>query len=100
MSRPPDPYEHIDAEEVLDLAKVLAKQLDRSTRDDPVLRDLRDELETLSRSLYAASTKKAWIAGSLRSVRSHLEEALSHSFAEEVRAAEFIGRIDGLLADS
>lgn len=98
VSLPPDASEHIDAEEVLELAKALARQLDRSTRDDPVLRELRDELETLRRSLYAANTKKAWIAGSLRSVRAHLEEALSHSFAEEVRAAEFIGHIEKLLA--
>jgi hypothetical protein len=95
---PPDAHERIDPEQVLEMAKALARQLERSTRDDPVLRDLRDELETLRRSLYAASTKKAWIAGSLASIRGHLEEALTHAFAEEVRAAEFVARIDGLLA--
>lgn len=93
-----DPHERLDPEQVLDMAKALARHLDRSTRDDPVLRELRDELETLRRSLYAASTKKAWIAGSLASIRGHLEEALAHPFAEEVRAAEFLARIDALLA--
>ena len=93
-----DPHERLDTEQVLDMAKALARQLERSTRDDPVLRELRDELETLRRSLYASSAKKAWIAGSLASIRNHLEEALSHAFAEEVRAAEFVARIDALLA--
>jgi hypothetical protein len=95
---PADAHERIDPEQVLEMAKALARQLERSKRDDPVLRELRDELETLSRSLYASSTKKAWIAGSLASIRSHLEEALMHAFAEEVRAAEFVARIDVLLA--
>lgn len=94
----PEPDEHLDLEQTLDLAKAFAAQLDRSTRDDPVLRDLRDELETLRRSLYASNAKKAWIAGSLRTLRGHLEDAQSHSFAEEVRATDFIGRIDRLLA--
>jgi hypothetical protein len=93
-----EPDHRIDPEQVLEMAKALTRQLERSTRDDPVLRDLRDELETLRRSLYASSTKKAWIAGSLRSLRGHLEDALSHAFAEDVRAAEFIAHIDALLA--
>jgi hypothetical protein len=95
---PADAHERIDPEQVLEMTKALGRQLERSTRDDPVLRDLRDELETLRRSLYASSTKKAWIAGSLASIRSHLEEALTHAFAEEMRAAEFVARIDTLLA--
>jgi pyruvate/2-oxoglutarate dehydrogenase complex dihydrolipoamide acyltransferase (E2) component len=95
---PAGAHDRIDPEQVLEMAKALARQLERSTRDDPVLRELRDELETLSRSLYASSTKKAWIAGSLASIRGHLDEALTHAFAEEVRAAEFVARIDALLA--
>jgi DNA repair exonuclease SbcCD ATPase subunit len=94
-----EPYHALDTETVLELTKAMSRELDRSTRDDPVLRELRDEIETLRRSLYASNTKKAWIAGSLRSVRGHLEETLSHSFSESLRSDHFIGRIDTLLAD-
>jgi hypothetical protein len=94
----PEPDERLDSEAVLEMTKAFSRQLERSTRDDPVLRDLRDELETLRRSLYAPNAKKAWIAGSLRSLRAHLEDALNHAFAEEVKAQEYIRRIDALLA--
>jgi hypothetical protein len=93
-----EPHDGLDRDSVLDLANAMSRELDRSTRDDPVLRDLRDELETLRRSLYASNTKKAWLAGSLRSLRHHLEETLSHSFAEDLRSQHFIGRIDAMLA--
>ncbi len=94
-----EPYHALDTDTVLEFTKAVSRELDRSTRDDPVLRELRDEIETLRRSLYASNTKKAWIAGSLRSVRGHLEETLSHSFSDDLRSMHFIGRIDTLLAD-
>jgi NTP pyrophosphatase (non-canonical NTP hydrolase) len=95
----PEPYQRLDTQAVLDLAKALTREVDRNTRDDPTLRDLRDELETLVRTLYAANAKKAWIAGSLKSVRGCLEASLSHGFAEDIRAAVFLARIDVLLED-
>ena len=96
---PVDPYPNLDLGDALALAKTLAKKLDHARSRDPALRELHDELETLKRSLYAPSVKKAWVAGSLKAVRAILESATGEPFGEEIDAPGHLAKVDRLLRE-
>jgi len=68
-----DPYAGLDPDQARRLVEALAKQVTRARSDDPLARELHDELTTLKRSLYADNPKRAWLAGSLKSIRRILE---------------------------
>ena len=65
----------------------LVKRADRTRSDDPLLRELYDELTTLKRTLYAENPKRAWLTGGLQSIRRLLEEAATHSVGDELKAS-------------
>ena len=65
---------------------------------DPLLRELRDELETLKRTLHSAAPKPVWIAESLKTVRTMLVAAAAeHAIGDEIRAKEHLALIDRIL---
>jgi NTP pyrophosphatase (non-canonical NTP hydrolase) len=96
---PVERYPNLDSDAALALVKTLAKKLDQARSRDPLLRELHDELETLKRSLYAPSIKKAWVAGSLKTVRGMLEHASGEPFGEEIDAETHIVKVDRLLKE-
>ncbi len=102
---PPEPVEEIDRYSGLDpdqarrLVEALSKQVSRARSDDPLARELHDELTTLKRSLYADNPKRAWLAGSLKSIRRILEEARAHSVGAELRAAEHLAEVERILKE-
>jgi hypothetical protein len=79
--------------------EVLTKQVNRARSDDPLARELHDEVTTLKRTLYADDPKRAWVASSLKSIRRILEEATSHSVGAELRAAEHLAEVERILDD-
>jgi len=92
-------YPNLDPGEASRVVQSLARRADGTSSEDPVIRELRDELVTLKRTLYSSSTKREWIAGSLRTIRRMLEEASSHGFADDLKAREHLGQIDDLLKE-
>jgi hypothetical protein len=97
---PPQPerYAHLDTDAAKVLAKSLAKRVDGARSDDPLLRELHDEVETLRRTLYSPTPKTSWMGDSLKTIRALLEEATSHDVGEVIRAHDYIGQIDRMLA--
>jgi outer membrane biosynthesis protein TonB len=94
-----DPYAGLDPDQARRLVEALSKQVTRARSDDPLARELHDELTTLKRSLYADNPKRAWLAGSLKSIRRILEEASSHSVGAELRAAEHLAEVERILKE-
>jgi dCTP diphosphatase len=94
-----DPYAHLDPDEARRLVEAMTKQVTRARSDDPLARELHDELTTLKRTLYAENPKRAWLAGGLKSLRRILDEARSHSVGAELRAKEYLAEVDRLLGD-
>jgi dCTP diphosphatase len=94
-----DPYAGLDPDQARRLVEALSKQVTRARSDDPLARELHDELTTLKRSLYADNPKRAWLAGSLKSIRRILEEAKSHSVGAELRAAEHLAEVERILKE-
>jgi NTP pyrophosphatase (non-canonical NTP hydrolase) len=96
---PPQPerYAHLDTDAAKVLAKSLAKRVDGARSDDPLLRELHDEVETLRRTLYSPTPKTSWMGESLKTIRALLEEATSHDVGEVIRARDYIGQIDRML---
>ncbi len=94
-----DPYADLDTEAARRLVEVLTKQVNRARSDDPLARELHDEVTTLKRTLYADDPKRAWVASSLKSIRRILEEATSHSVGAELRAAEHLAEVERILDD-
>ncbi len=92
-----DPYADLDPDAARRLVEALSKQLNRARSDDPLARELHDELTTLKRTLYAENPKRAWLAGSLKSIHRILEEATSHSVGAELRAAEHVAAVERIL---
>lgn len=95
---PPERYAHLDTDAAKALAKSLAKRVDGTRSDDPLLRELHDEVETLRRTLYSPTPKTTWMGDSLKTIRALLEEATSHDVGEVIRARDYIGQIDRMLA--
>jgi NTP pyrophosphatase (non-canonical NTP hydrolase) len=89
-ARPPEPerYAHLDTETAKVFVKSLAKRVDGAKSDDPLLRELHDEVETLRRTLYSATPKYSWMGDSLVTIRDILEEAATHSVGDELRARD------------
>ncbi|MCZ7564617.1 MAG: hypothetical protein M5U08_13285 [Burkholderiales bacterium] len=101
-STPPpeaDRYADLDTESVIALLKSLSRRVDGARSDDPLLRELHDELQTLRRTLYSSNTKPAWIGASLKTIHGLLEEATRHSVGEEIRAAEHLTHARSILRD-
>jgi NTP pyrophosphatase (non-canonical NTP hydrolase) len=94
-----DPYSGLDPDQARRLVEALSKQVTRARSDDPLARELHDELTTLKRSLYADNPKRAWLAGSLKSIRRILEEAKAHSVGAELRAAEHLAEVERILKE-
>jgi NTP pyrophosphatase (non-canonical NTP hydrolase) len=94
---PPERYAHLDTDAAKALAKSLAKRVDGTRSDDPLLRELHDEVETLRRTLYSPTPKTTWMGDSLKTIRALLEEAISHDVGEAIRARDYIGQIDRML---
>jgi hypothetical protein len=94
-----DPYAHIDPDDARQLVESLSKQVNRARSDDPLARELHDEVTTLKRTLYAENPKRAWIAGSLKSIHRILDEARSHSVGSELRAREYLAEVERILKD-
>jgi hypothetical protein len=94
-----DPYAHIDPDDARRLVEALSRQVTRARSDDPLARELHDELTTLKRTLYAENPKRAWLAGSLKSIRRILDEARSHSVGAELRAREHLAAVERILAE-
>ena len=91
------PYAHLDADAARRLVEVLSRQINRARTDDPLARELHDELTTLRRTLHAENPKRAWLAGSLNSIRRILEEACTHSVGAELRAREHLTEVERIL---
>lgn len=92
-----DPYANLDLEGTRRLVDALSRQVTRARSDDPLARELHDEVTTLKRTLYADDPKRAWLASSLKSIRRILEEATSHSVGAELRAAEHLAEVERIL---
>lgn len=90
-------YPNLDAEAAKVLAKALAKRIDGARSDDPLLRELHDEVETLRRTLYSPTPKRSWIGDSLKTIRAVLEEATTHEVGLAIRAHEYIAQIGRIL---
>jgi len=100
---PPPPeveaYADLDLEAVGELVKSLAKRIDTAQSEDPLVRELHDELGTLRRTLYSKTFKRAWVGASLKNVRTMLGAALNEDIGEEIKAGEHVAQIDRILKD-
>jgi hypothetical protein len=96
---PPEPerYAFLDTDAAKGFVKSLAKRVDSARSDDPLLRELHDEVETLRRTLYSPTPKRSWMGDTLKTIRAVLEEAATHSVGEEIRAPDYIAQIDRML---
>jgi NTP pyrophosphatase (non-canonical NTP hydrolase) len=90
-------YTDLDPEATKALVRSLARRVDGARSDDPLLRELHDELETLRRALYSPNPKRSWLADSLITIRNMLEEAAQHSVGGQIRADEHIAQIQRML---
>ena len=82
-----------------ELVKSLAKRIDAAQSEDPLVRELHDELGTLRRTLYSKTFKRAWVGASLKNVRTMLGAVLNEDIGEEIKAKEHIAQIDSILKD-
>lgn len=98
-SEPPavDRFLNLDTESAIGFLKSLSRRVDAARTDDPLLRELHDELQTLRRNLYSSNAKPAWIGASLETIRGMLEEAARHAVGEEIRAAEHLTHVRNIL---
>jgi dCTP diphosphatase len=92
-------YANLDTNAVLDLMKTLNKRIDDSRSDEAILREVKDEIDTLRRNVYSSKSKPAWIAGGLERLRTLLEEAVSHPVGDKINFKDFIARISRLLEE-
>jgi NTP pyrophosphatase (non-canonical NTP hydrolase) len=96
-SREPERYAYLDTDAAKGFVKSLAKRVDSARSDDPLLRELHDEVETLRRTLYSPMPKYSWMGDSLKTIRAVLEEATAHSVGDEIRARDYMAQIDRML---
>ncbi|MCC6610571.1 MAG: hypothetical protein IT515_12980 [Burkholderiales bacterium] len=94
---PPERFSNLDTESVIGFLKSLSRRVDGARSDDPLLRELHDEIQTLRRNLYSSNAKPTWIGASLDTIRTLLEEAKRHSIADEIRAAEHLVHVQRIL---
>jgi hypothetical protein len=93
----PDRFASLDTGSAIGFLKSLSRRVDGARGDDPLLRELQDELQTLKRNLYSSTAKPAWIGASLETIRHMLEEAQRHGIGEEIRAAEHLVHVQNIL---
>ncbi|HSD42130.1 MAG TPA: MazG-like family protein [Burkholderiales bacterium] len=93
----PGRYSYLDTDAAKGFVKSLAKRVDSARSDDPLLRELHDEVETLRRTLYSPMPKRSWMGDSLKTIRAILEEASTHSVSDEIRARDYMAQIDRIL---
>jgi hypothetical protein len=94
-----EPYADLELEAVGEVVKSLAKRIDAAQSDDPIVRELHDELGTLRRTLYSKTLKRSWIGASLKNVRTMLGAALNEDVGELIKARQHIAEIDRILGD-
>jgi hypothetical protein len=58
---------------------------------------LRDELETLKRTLHSATPKRAWIGESLKTIQGMLELAARLTLGDEIKAKDYIALVERIL---
>ena len=92
-------YADLDLDAVSEMVKSLAKRIDAAQSEDPLVRELHDELGTLRRTLYSKTFKRAWVGASLKNVRTMLGAALNEDIGEEIKAGEHVAQIDRILKD-
>jgi NTP pyrophosphatase (non-canonical NTP hydrolase) len=92
-----DRYADLDLGAVTELVKALAKRVDDAQSDDPIARELHDELGTLRRTLYGKTLKPSWVGTSLETVRAKLQEAAREPIGEALKARDYIDQIDRIL---
>lgn len=89
----------LDPDAAKALVRSLGKRLGAARSDDPLLRELHDELETLRRTLYSPSPKPSWVIDSLVTIRALLEQSAQHPFGAEIRAGEHLAQVARLLGE-
>ncbi len=89
----------VDPDAAKALVRSLGKRLGAARSDDPLLRELYDELETLRRTLYSPSPKPSWVIDSLVAIRALLEQSAQHPFGAEIRAGEHLAHVARVLGD-
>jgi dCTP diphosphatase len=92
-------YANLDTNAVLDMMKTLNKRIDDSRSDEAILREVKDEIDTLRRNVYSSKSKPAWIAGGLERLRTLLEEAAGHPVGDKINFKDYIARIGRLLEE-
>jgi hypothetical protein len=85
---------------VTELVKELSRRVDAAQSDEPLARELHDELGTLKRTLYGKTLKRSWVGTTLESVREKLLEATRESIGEALKARDYIAQIDRILNDA
>jgi NTP pyrophosphatase (non-canonical NTP hydrolase) len=96
---PVEPYADLDLDAVTELVKELSRRVDAAQSDEPLARELHDELGTLKRTLYGKTLKRSWVGTTLESVREKLLEATRESIGEALKARDYIAQIDRILND-
>jgi hypothetical protein len=94
-----EPYADLDLDAVSEVVKLIAKRIDAAQSEDPIVRELHDEVGTLRRTLYGKTLKRSWVGASLKNVRTMLGAALNEDIGEAIKAKEHIAAIDRLLGD-
>jgi NTP pyrophosphatase (non-canonical NTP hydrolase) len=94
-----EPYADLDLDAVSEVVKLIAKRIDAAQSEDPIVRELHDEIGTLRRTLYGKTLKRSWVGASLKNVRTMLGAALNEDIGEVIKAREHIAEIDRILGD-
>jgi hypothetical protein len=92
-----EPYADLDLDAVSEFVKLLTKRIDDAQSDDPLARELHDELGTLKRTLYGKTFKRSWIGATLENVRAKLKEATRERVGEVLKAHDHLQQIDEIL---
>jgi len=93
----PDRYANLDLEAAKNLVQSLAPRVAGSSSDDPLIRELYDELQTLKRTVYSDAPKPVWVADSLKTIRKMLDEAAEYRFGDDIKAREHLAQIRRIL---
>jgi NTP pyrophosphatase (non-canonical NTP hydrolase) len=92
-----EPYADLDIDAVSEFVKLLTKRIDDAQSDDPLARELHDELGTLKRTLYGKTFKRSWIGATLENIRAKLKEATRERVGDALKARDHLQQIDEIL---
>jgi hypothetical protein len=92
-----EPYADLDLDAVSEFVKLLTKRIDDAQSDDPLARELHDELVTLKRTLYGKTFKRSWVGATLENIRTKLTEATRERVGEALKARDHLQQIDEIL---